>query len=186
MKNENNKRERIISVALDLFLENGFARTSVEEIASNASIAKGSFYNYFDSKDKLLEQIVRDTVQDIERDLKTGIEHNTNQVKAIENYLETNIELSKKYTPAILISLREAGIFPVSGRENLASLINLEIRQAIEEFIVSLKGAANEEEVSMLWGVTLALWIDITFNNISPSIEKLANIIWDGLKWKTK
>ncbi|MGC9125542.1 MAG: TetR/AcrR family transcriptional regulator, partial [Caldisericaceae bacterium] len=79
MKNENNKRERIISVALDLFLENGFARTSVEEIASNASIAKGSFYNYFDSKDKLLEQIVRDTVQDIERDLKTGIEHNTKQ-----------------------------------------------------------------------------------------------------------
>jgi AcrR family transcriptional regulator len=184
MKQVTNKKQRIISVALDLFLEKGFANTSVEEIVNQAEISKGSFYNYFSSKDKLLEEIVGNAIRDIEQDLEKKIEVTRDPLVSIENYFKTNIELSKKYTPAILISLREAGIFPISGRENLSTLINMEIRGAIKSFISSIKGNATDEEVSMLWGITLSVWIDLNFNNISPSTSRLSHIVWEGMKWK--
>lgn len=49
------KREIIISTALNLFADKGFHNTSMEQIASHAKISKGLIYNYFESKDALLE-----------------------------------------------------------------------------------------------------------------------------------
>jgi AcrR family transcriptional regulator len=46
--------QRILQVALRLFCEQGFAATTVEQIASNADIAKGTFFNYFSSKEQLI------------------------------------------------------------------------------------------------------------------------------------
>ena len=57
------KREIIISTALNLFAEKGFYNTSMEKIAKQASISKGLIYNYFESKDVLLEEIIRTFVE---------------------------------------------------------------------------------------------------------------------------
>jgi len=57
------KREIIISTALTLFAEKGFYNTSMEKIAKQANISKGLIYNYFESKDVLLEEIIRTFVE---------------------------------------------------------------------------------------------------------------------------
>jgi AcrR family transcriptional regulator len=54
------KAERIIESAADLFSERGFSRTDVAEIASRSGVAKGSIYNYFESKDDLFMYVCRD------------------------------------------------------------------------------------------------------------------------------
>lgn len=51
------KRESIISSALDLFRHYGYRRTSMEDIARAAAVAKGTLYLYFRSKDELFEAI---------------------------------------------------------------------------------------------------------------------------------
>ena len=48
------KKQLIIKEAVNLFATKGFHTTSVQEIAESCHIAKGSFYNYFKSKDELL------------------------------------------------------------------------------------------------------------------------------------
>ena len=48
------KKQLIIKEAVNLFATKGFHTTSVQEIAERCHIAKGSFYNYFKSKDELL------------------------------------------------------------------------------------------------------------------------------------
>ena len=48
------KKQLIISESVKLFATRGYHATSVQEIAENCHMAKGSFYNYFKSKEELL------------------------------------------------------------------------------------------------------------------------------------
>lgn len=48
------RREELMDAAQRLFLEKGFAATSVAEIVDAADVAKGTFYLYFQTKDDVL------------------------------------------------------------------------------------------------------------------------------------
>src|SRR5579859_336766 len=47
-------RERLFRAALDLFAKKGFSETTVEDITEAADVGKGTFFNYFPSKDHIL------------------------------------------------------------------------------------------------------------------------------------
>lgn len=55
---EKNKKDLIIKTALELFAEKGYHATSISSIAKTANISKGLMYNYFDSKECLLNEII--------------------------------------------------------------------------------------------------------------------------------
>ncbi|HHP7241522.1 MAG TPA: TetR/AcrR family transcriptional regulator [Cyclobacteriaceae bacterium] len=48
-------RERILRAAFELFAQQGFESTSMDQIARRASISKGNVYNHFVSKESLLK-----------------------------------------------------------------------------------------------------------------------------------
>jgi AcrR family transcriptional regulator len=50
-------RERLVETALRLFSDQGFERTSVQDVVSAAGVTKGAMYHYFASKDDLLHEI---------------------------------------------------------------------------------------------------------------------------------
>jgi AcrR family transcriptional regulator len=52
------RRDELLDVAFQLCVTEGFDATSVERITTEAGIAKGTFYHYFESKDDLLAQMV--------------------------------------------------------------------------------------------------------------------------------
>ena len=54
------RRKQIMDVALELFADKGYAHTSISQIASKAKISKGLMYNYFKSKDDLLQNLFED------------------------------------------------------------------------------------------------------------------------------
>ena len=47
-------RERIFSSALRLFAEHGYLQTTVEDITEAADVGKGTFFNYFPTKEHVL------------------------------------------------------------------------------------------------------------------------------------
>jgi AcrR family transcriptional regulator len=53
------KARRIMNSALELFAQKGFYSTSVSQIAKTAGISKGLMYNYFQSKEQLLIEILK-------------------------------------------------------------------------------------------------------------------------------
>ena len=53
-KNERNTKGKIINAAWNLFYEQGYDNTTVEEIIDASQTSKGSFYHYFEGKDALL------------------------------------------------------------------------------------------------------------------------------------
>lgn len=48
---------RIFEAAMRLFAQRGFANTPVEEITQAADVAKGTFFNYFPTKESILEAL---------------------------------------------------------------------------------------------------------------------------------
>jgi AcrR family transcriptional regulator len=58
------RRQRILDAAARCFGENGFTKTTVEEIAGNAGVSKGLVYGYFRSKDDLLDIVLDRTLEE--------------------------------------------------------------------------------------------------------------------------
>jgi len=59
-RRERRRREthsRIFEAAMRLFAERGYAYTPVEEITEAADVAKGTFFNYFPSKEAILQAL---------------------------------------------------------------------------------------------------------------------------------
>ncbi|GGQ78090.1 hypothetical protein GCM10010250_57160 [Streptomyces althioticus] len=49
--------QRLLAAATRLFAEQGYDRTSVQEIVEAAGVTKGALYHYFGSKDDLLHEV---------------------------------------------------------------------------------------------------------------------------------
>jgi TetR/AcrR family transcriptional regulator, cholesterol catabolism regulator len=55
-KNKADVRSRLVRAAVQLFGMRGFTATTVEDITSAADVAKGTFFNYFPTKEHLLNE----------------------------------------------------------------------------------------------------------------------------------
>lgn len=56
-KDSRNTKGRIIESAWELFYEQGYENTTIDDIVDHSETSKGSFYHYFDSKDTLLSSL---------------------------------------------------------------------------------------------------------------------------------
>ncbi|WP_382464718.1 TetR/AcrR family transcriptional regulator [Streptomyces noursei] len=53
-RNKQRVRQQLYTAALNLFAEQGFDRTSIDEIAERADVARGTFFNHFQRKEDLI------------------------------------------------------------------------------------------------------------------------------------
>ncbi|MFC5605006.1 TetR/AcrR family transcriptional regulator [Sporosarcina koreensis] len=56
----NERKRQVMLIAKKLFIDKGFTATSVQDILEEAKISKGTFYNYFTSKNECLMAILED------------------------------------------------------------------------------------------------------------------------------
>jgi AcrR family transcriptional regulator len=88
-----NTRQRIQDVALELFAEQGYEKTSLREIAERLEVTKAALYYHFKTKEEIVVSIFEDLTQPI-GDL---IEWGTQQPPT----LETKHELVRRYSAAL-------------------------------------------------------------------------------------
>lgn len=53
------RRDELLDIAAGLFAEKGFKNTTVRDIADAAGILSGSLYHHFDSKESMVDEILR-------------------------------------------------------------------------------------------------------------------------------
>ena len=59
MKKGEKRKQELLKIAYYLFITRGYENTSVDEIIEKAKIAKGTYYYYFQSKEQMLEDVVK-------------------------------------------------------------------------------------------------------------------------------
>lgn len=61
-------RQALLRAAIALFGDRGFDGTRIEDITERVDLAKGAFYNYFDSKETLLAELIFEGIGILEQD----------------------------------------------------------------------------------------------------------------------
>lgn len=56
------RKAEVLAAALDVFAELGFERATLQDVADRAGVTKGALYHYFDSKDQLFLELMRERV----------------------------------------------------------------------------------------------------------------------------
>lgn len=80
-------RARIINVASAQFREHGVASAGLAGIMSTAGLTNGAFYAHFESKEDLVEAVLRDALGRREQGLRAGLESDAGIEAAIRDYL---------------------------------------------------------------------------------------------------
>ena len=70
------KRQAVIEAGVRLFNENGFEKTSLDDLAKSLGITKRTIYYYVQSKDEILMEALRQSMQVLERIVQT-VENDT-------------------------------------------------------------------------------------------------------------
>jgi AcrR family transcriptional regulator len=87
-------RENIENIALELFALKGYHATSIAQIAQKAGISKGLLYNYFESKEQLLDSIIMKVYDELMKIVGTNT--NLPADKLIEQMIIQTIDHLKK------------------------------------------------------------------------------------------
>lgn len=64
----NERKLQVIKMAHQLFIQKGFQATSIQDILDYSGISKGTFYNYFSSKNELLIELFKTIYTKLEKD----------------------------------------------------------------------------------------------------------------------
>ena len=93
VKDNTDTREKIIESATELFLEKGFDRTSVREIASKAKINVALMNYYFRSKEMLFETIINLLIGKVSGALKNVLDSDLELEEKIRQYICKYIDM---------------------------------------------------------------------------------------------
>jgi len=81
-------RVSILAAAEKIFDARGFAATTMDAVAEEAGIAKGSIYNYFHNKHDLFDKVFADAVTGDETDIEKLIAQAVSACDKLERYLD--------------------------------------------------------------------------------------------------
>ena len=86
VKDPDIRKNELIDIAAKLFMTKGYEETSISDIANKAKVAHGTFYYYFESKEKMLDAIV----EKYQNEMLTLVEKLAENKKrnAVEKFLE--------------------------------------------------------------------------------------------------
>ena len=93
---QNKKLTDILSAGQSLFAKFGYRKTSVDEIARNANVAKGTIYKYFKSKEDIFAAVVKQESDQATGIIGEAVKQETDPVAKIRAYVFTKISEMRK------------------------------------------------------------------------------------------
>ncbi len=108
------KRSRILAAAVRLFAGEGFYRTRIGDIAKAANVATGTVYTYFESKERILDAIFKDSMEQFlalgKEDL-AGAETAADRLRRIVERHLNNLGRDRDLATVFQIELRHSARF---------------------------------------------------------------------------
>jgi AcrR family transcriptional regulator len=126
------RRRRIVDAALALFAERGYSVTSVDEIVTRARVSKSAFYEFFESKEHCIRDLLAHEggalIRDVLADAATGHNHHERLRLGITRFVTSCFERSHV---ARLMIVESVGLSP--GVEAVRHELQSQFADAVAE-----------------------------------------------------
>jgi AcrR family transcriptional regulator len=182
-------RERLFRAALDLFTRKGFTETTVEDITEAADVGKGTFFNYFPSKDHILlafGELQLAKLESAVREARAGREPMPQFLRSL------GVRMTEEpiRNPGMVRTLLQAYLSTTAVRE---AMLDLQKRiHALHTEIILLGQERGEirrdlpaAEISHVFRQTifgtLLFWSLHGDASLHARIESAFNVLWSGL-----
>lgn len=156
--------ETILSVSAKLFLEKGFDKTSMQDIATTAGISKGAIYHHFQSKDEIIKAVTEKqtkTVKDSMENMlaETGALSGKEQLEYI---LEKSIEnQDAHYLNDVMSAQMKSAEFIVSYMQNCVNIDSSFVSEIIKKGIQDGSLTTDyPDECAEVFLLLLNVWCD--------------------------
>jgi AcrR family transcriptional regulator len=176
-------RERLFRAALRLFAERGYLETTVEDITDAADVGKGTFFNYFPTKEHVLATFGDERLAVIERAAKEARKTKGHVLPVIKN-LATYLAGLSSESPALLRSIYAANASCAPVRAQMHRRIHAGRRLMTEMFAIAqqrgeIRGDRSPADLARLTqlvfhGVTLAWAL-----NPDSGLLETTEAVWD-------
>jgi AcrR family transcriptional regulator len=104
------KYRAILDAAVTVFAERGFWDTPTSLISRTAGVADGTLFNYFKSKDDLINEVYIDTKRELAKFLLEGIEAHTSVKEQLQHVWNRYIQWGVEYPEQFRV-LQQIGMF---------------------------------------------------------------------------
>ncbi|MFF1452837.1 TetR/AcrR family transcriptional regulator [Streptomyces sp. NPDC058274] len=130
-------RQRIQDVALELFSEQGYEKTSLREIAEHLDVTKAALYYHFKTKEEILISLFEDLTRPLDELIEWG--------SAEPRSLETKQEVLRRYSEAL------QGASPLFRfmQENQATVRELSIGETFKDRMLAMRDILREPEAPL-------------------------------------
>jgi|SRR5665811_1410554 len=187
-------KNKIFEVAGRLFKEKGFESTSIDEITEEAGIGKGTFFNYFPTKEALLlyfgEQRDELIYSTIENELGTGCS-TRDKIKNLLVFLADNYEKDKDLTKLLVFvyikQIRFTGLKYDDDKKRsyrlikiLSDLLEEGVRRGDVRSTIDVKKAT--ETLIAIYLFSLMAWLKSESDySFSRDISEKIDMVFEGI-----
>lgn len=182
-------RDRLFRSALSLFAKKGFAETTVEDITEAADVGKGTFFNYFPSKDHILIAFGEMQLDKLEAAI-AEVRRTNEPVPQFLRTLGTRMTQEPARNPEIMRALLQAYLSTTPVRE---AMLDLQKRvQALHTQMIRMGQEQGEirndlpaEEIAYAFRQTIfgtvLIWSLYGDTTLHARIESAFNLLWTGM-----
>jgi AcrR family transcriptional regulator len=183
-------RERLFRAALNLFAKKGFAETTVEDITNAADVGKGTFFNYFPSKDHILLAFGEMQLGKLQSAVEEARQSDTPMPQFLRSLGERMTQEPTR-NPAIIRALLLAYLSSTPVREAMVDLQNRVL--ALHSEMIRLgqqRGEIRDDLPAMeiaqvfrqtIFG-TLLMWSLYGDGSLLARMESAFEVMWKGLQ----
>lgn len=150
-------RDRILKMSRRLFTAKGYGNTTIEDIAAAAEISKATLYNYFSSKEDLLQGIADAAMEEIRLLVREGLQEEKDALAKLRRVMETLAADAARYV-ALTRRIFYLNVSPESelhgARAELLEILGHLVREAQEQGKLR-RDLPTEELVEVFLGIYL-------------------------------
>ena len=176
-------RDRLYRAALALFAERGFLETTVEDITEAADVGKGTFFNYFPTKEHILAEFGGQRTAAVERALEQARVTKGPVLEVFRELVGDAVGQADK-SPALLRAIFAAHASCTSVREELVKRSQLGRRILAQIFLLAQERGEIRRDIPAadLARMTQRIFMGVTMSwAIKPesTLRKASEEIWD-------